>query len=343
MITLFVRPDSSTGSILGKTYKVLTNLGEWIPIAKWEKGVIEQIHGRSEEIDTMMHTVLDKYLNHKQAELKNSSHKIYYYIEKDGTPEFQLAASHPNGLVINLYSNKDLAQEKLHELDGDYHAKLRETQQLLDFLVRIADEGFAGAIMDDEEPIFFCLNQAECMVVLRLTLNDHDEVEEFILQEDGSWGVYEGEEEIEFFLDQDRCDRNMIKNLGDIPFLGYTSTNTLWTIEEKKLNSVPYVLSPEETPYQGIPGAKFLVLFQRKNNALNFILDRGLLRCEAVRVESIKSFLNTASGKSLSVMLEPFSHRATSGTLWLNGNDIVLDSFSGFWILGEDWSFTHAS
>ena len=36
---------------------------------------------------------------------------MYYYIEKDGLPLYQLAASHPYGLALCLYTKKKRAQE----------------------------------------------------------------------------------------------------------------------------------------------------------------------------------------------------------------------------------------
>ena len=180
------------------------------------------------------------------------------------------------------------------------------------------------------------------MVILRLKLDEDEEVQEYTLNEDGSWRLYEGEEEIEFYLDQDRCDRNMIENLGDIPFLGHQGIVSLWTIEEMDKPNHPFILSSDESPIDGITGSSTVLLFHRKKHAVEFLLERGLVECEAVRVDDVKQFLNDAGKMSLTVILEPFRHRATGGVLWLNEQDIVLDSFSGFWILGDGWNFSPA-
>lgn len=342
MITFLARPESAEVPELSGIQRVKTNLGDWIPIAKWERGVLAPIRKDYDEVSATLHAILEKYLNHQRSKAK-TRRKMYYYIEKDGLPLYQLAASHPYGLALCLYTKKKLAQEILPEEAGEMKdVKIRQTADLMDFLIRAADEGYAGAILDDQEPLYFCLDPADSMVILRLTMNDDEEVQEFVLNENGGWRLYEGEEEIEFYLDQDRCDRNMVKNLGEIPFLGHKEIDTLWTVEETGQSGIPFVLSPDESPFQGIPDANVVMLFHSRANAMEFLLQRGLINCEAVRVDRVRDFLDSAGRVNQTVILEPFSHRATGGVLWLNEGDVVLDSFSGFWILGEGWNFSPA-
>jgi hypothetical protein len=342
MITFLTRPESTEGGEQRGLQRVKTNLGDWIPIAKWERGVLEPIRKDYSEVSSTLHTILEKYLNHHRSKGKKRR-KMYYYIEKEGLPLYQLAASHPYGLALCIYTKKKLAQEILPESAGEMEGvKIRQTADLRDFLIRAADEGYAGAILDDREPVYFCLDPADSMVILRLTMNEDEEVQEFVLNENGTWRIYEGEEEIEFFLDQDRCDRNMVKNLGEIPFLGHTDIDKLWTVEQTGQGGIPFVLSPDESPFQGIPDANVILLFHQRQNAMEFLLQRGLINCEAVRVDKLRDFLENAGRNNQTVILEPFSHRATGGVLWMNDGDVVLDSFSGFWILGEGWDFSPA-
>ena len=88
--------------------------------------------------------------------------------------------------------------------------------------------------------------------------------------------------------------------------------------------------------------ANVVLLFHTRSNAMEFLLQRGLIKCEAVRVDRVRDFLDGAGRVNQTVILEPFSHRATGGVMWLNEGDVVLDSFSGFWILGEGWEFSPA-
>jgi hypothetical protein len=197
-------------------------------------------------------------------------------------------------------------------------------------------------VIDGEDPVYFCLDPAENMVFLKLCLNDKDRVEEYLLEEDGSWTLYDGEKDLELFLDQDRCDSNMVKNVGDIPFFGYEEIRHVWTLEEEQNPGTPYILPCEESPYQHIAGGRAVLLFQSRQNALDFMLERGLYQCEAVRTQNLKPLLQFARQQQITVLMEPFGPRSSSGTLWLNGDDIILDTFSGFWLLHENWTFDRA-
>jgi hypothetical protein len=339
-IVILARPGSEAGAGSNGFNPIRTNHGDWIPVAKWKDGSFEFMSRGSKKAAAVLETILDKYFDLKGKAKTTKPRKRYYYLEKDGAPCYTLSPTHPNGLAIQVFSNRKGAQHGLVEEDEvDKELKIRQTDDLNGFFIRAADDGYAGAILDNSDPVYFCLDPSDNMVFLKLQMNEEDQVEEHLLEEDGRWSIYEGEEEIDFFLDQDSCDENMIHNLGEIPFLGHKNLYEVWTIEDREEGGNPFVLSAEEGPYAGLPGGKALLLFHQRRHALDFILDRSLINCEAVRVSRLKSFLQAARREGLSVLLEPFSHRATSGTLWLNEEEIILDSFSGFWVMDEEWGF----
>ncbi|MHC4942897.1 MAG: hypothetical protein ACYTG7_07735 [Planctomycetota bacterium] len=343
-ITFLARPHfaACNGSESCNLHQMIkTNHGEWIPIAKWNKKAgLELLTDRSDRLTSTLKSILGKYLETGGGKSAAGRRKRYYYIEKDGEPVYSLSHSHPYGLAIRICSSMKLARELLDSERGD---KIRQTDNLKDFLTKAADDGYAGAILDDEAPIYFCLTRSDHMVFLKLSIDENEEeVQEYLLNNEGAWDIYEGEQEIDFFLDQESCDETMVKHLGEIPFFGHSQIKSLWTIEVAEKSGSPYVLSEKDNPFPGVPGARVVILFQERRNAMEFILERGLLRCEAVLVDDIRSFLKIARKKELSVCLEPFNHRASSGTLWLNENEMILDSFSGFWILDDDWTFTRA-
>jgi hypothetical protein len=335
-----VRPDAVANAGANGFKPIHTNHGNWIPAAKWERGEFELMAPDAKMLIPVLETILEDYLKQPMKGKRKTPRKRYFYLEQDGKPCYALSASHPNGLAILVFSGRKKAEVELAEKSGTAETmRIRQTDDLNGFFIHAADDGYAGAILDGEEPVYFCLDGAENMMFLKLQLSEEEEVEECLLAEDGRWERYEGEVEFEFYLDQDSCDKNMVENLGNIPFLGHRELDRVWTIQEGQREEKTYILSAKEGPWEGIPGGNAILLFHQKRHAMEFLLDRGMVDFQAVSVANLKTFLRTARRRQLSVLLEPFGHRAISGTLWLNKEDIILDSFSGFWTVQEGWEF----
>lgn len=342
-ITFLTRPHLISDDTAERLKLVKTNHGEWVPVAKWREGTMEVLEQVSDRLVPTLKEILGKYLEAGSRKVNSTKQKRYYYLEISGMPDFSISPSHPNGLAIKVFSSKTLAEKYLPQDDLDVGSpKIRQTNNIREFLIKAADEGYAGAILDDNEPIYFCLDPAENMVFLKLAMDEEEEVHEYTLNLEGTWNAYEGNDDLEYYLDQDSCDQTMVEHLGDIPFFGHATIDAVWTIEAKSDPGRPYILSSETNPFGDIPGADIVVFFHDRLNAINFLKDQGLFECEAVRVENIKTYMRSSNRSSLSIILEPFNHRAVSGVLWLNKEDVILDSFSGFWIVGENWKFSHA-
>ena len=346
-ITFLGRPESFTvrseTSEHGEYQPILTDHGQWIPIAKWSGGQLALLPPANPKLKGDIESILRKYLHDGPRDSDGKAHKVYYYLEKEGRLFFRIVHSHPNGLAIRIFESKKQAERALGgKQDSGSDVKVRQTSTLHRLLVKAADMGYAGAVLNDEEPLYFCLDANDEMVVLRVAMDDDEEVEEYLLQENGTWKLYEGDRDIELFLDQDRCDQNMVRHLGDIPFIGHQDMDHAWTIEYRENRGVPYVSGDDDTLTQGVPESKSVFLFKNCEGTMEFIREKGLFSCEAARVENIGRFLKQALEENLCVLLEPQGHRASGGTLWINGRQIVLDSFSGFWIMQTPWNFTKA-
>lgn len=340
---ILARPDAAVSEGADQSRVIKTNHGDWIPIALWKGGRFRFLASVSPRIRPDLEAVMNQYLHTRPLATDGKRRKRYYYIDGGNAPAYTISRSHPHGLAVRFFGRKKDADAALKEAaDRGGAPRVRWTNDLKRFLVRAADDGFAGAVLDDREPVYFCLDGADDMVFLRLSLNDEEEVEESLLQDDGSWKLYEGEGEIDFFLDQQSADGNMVRLLGEIPFLGHEKMQHVWTVEDGRNRGIPYVLAASEGPFAGLAEGDTVVLFHTQRNAMEFILDRELYAHEAVRVEGLKEFLRDAAERRLGVLFEPFNHRAAGGVFWLNGEDVILDSFSGFWKLGEDGAFQRA-
>jgi len=339
-ITFLGRPEASElEAPADGAMAIKTNHGVWIPIAIWEKGSIRTLSSSASEDIAMFQKLLNKYLRDGNREMGDIKRHTYFYVEKDGLHKFNILSSHPNGLVIELYTKKSIVEKALGPIDASSPFKIRRTSNLKKLLTTAADEGYAGAILDNTDPVYFCLDHDENIVFLRLTMDEYDEVGEAVLDENGAWETYEGDLDIEFYLDQDVCDQNMVRNLGEIPFIGHDDMDQAWTIESTMEKGTPFVLPELDSPYSDIVGDKSIILFRSQQGAIDHILEKGLLRHEAVRVDNIEKFLKNANKNKQTVLFEPFNHRASNGTLWINGEDIIFDSFSGFWIMNKNWKF----
>lgn len=326
---------------------VPTNRGPHVALARWKDGGIEALMNISDKRLGTLEKVLDKYLTDL---LRGDGKKgaTFYYNAVGQDVEFAVSHSHPHGLVIQVYSKKELAEgSALRNSRVEHRLETRKTNNLCELLTRAANEGYAGAVLDDSDPVYFCVDEDERIRFLKLSQNEEEEIDEFLLRGDGEWQYRSDSLDLELYVNQDACDRNMVRFLGEIPFLRdiprggggdpETEEDLFFTVEESGDPGRLKRFDMEEAS-PSMPDTKIAALFAGRRPALDFMAG-SRQDFDIVAVTDLREFVRNASRENLVVVLEPGSHRAMTAFLWASDDDVILDSFSGFWKMSDDNTF----
>jgi len=345
-VTLLITPGEARGFSGEKSPEVPTNEGGRIPAARWCGGRIEPLLDLPDDKKNLYSAVIQKYLSEVLGENKTGKRSFYYNKAGKGF-HFSLSPSHPHGLAVNIYSDRARAEEiALADRGSGPAMETARTNDLAAFLTRAAEEGYAGAILDDMEPIYFCTDADEAIHFLKISLDEDEEgVEESLLGPDGHWSPRAGEKDLELYVNQDACDRNMVRLLGKIPFYRKEEPEKeedldglFLTVEETGRGGEAMRFEANAIP-RALPGGGMAVLFHGRRSVIEFMAEQGQTCYEIVAVSHFKAFLEKAARRDLLAILEPANHRASGGVFWLNKGEIIFDSFSGFWKLDEEKGF----
>ncbi len=346
-ITVLVACDRVPGFEKTPHLVIPTDKGQRVAVARWIDDRVEALVECTPARLKVYKAILKNYLEDCLA--GDSTKGVAYYYEKQGNEfVYDISQSHPHGLVIKIYSRKDLVHKRTaaHLSEGGPFETF-QTNDLRELLTRAANEGYAGAILDESDPIYFCIDRSEALHFLRLSQNLHDEIEETLLGSRGDWSAPFGDLDLEIVENQDVCDRIMIRRLGDIPFHREGADDgTVETVfcaieragEPGRLMGFELEESSSSTSTQSMAA-----IFLDRRSALEFMAERERDDFTLVDVDDLGALLRAADRDDLTVFLEPGNHRSASGTFWLNGNDIIFDSFSGFWKIDASNSFVHLS
>lgn len=346
-VTVLVTCDRVPGFEETSHLAIPTDKGHRVAVARWIDDRVEALVETGPEKLQVYKAVLKNYLEDCLA--GDSTTGVAYFYEKVGHDlVYTISQSHPHGLAIRIYSRKELAAGQASAPDAEGRpVETLQTNNLPELLARAFNEGYAGAILDECEPIYFFIDEKEALHFLRLSQNSDEEIEETLLDARGEWRMPFDVLDLEIVEDQDLFDRIMIRRLGEIPFLrGDEADGTdplLFCAIEKA--SEPGRLMGFEMEESSSPAStrRMAAIFFDHRSALEFMDGRDMDDFVIVDVDDFGTLLRSAAGDDLTVFLEPGGHRSASGIFWLNGDDVILDSFSGFWKIDASNSFVHLS
>lgn len=318
---------------------VKTDLGDCLAIANWNHGelITEPGHDR---LRPALSRIVDRYLEEFRVGRRRATTRTYYFLSIDRQPLFCLSNAQPTGLSVLVFNDEKRAAAAAQTRRGieSRDIQVEAVGDLFDFLTARATEGFAGATLDEVDPIFFCLDAGASPSFLRLSLDrETGQLEHFLLNPDGGWTAYEGEEEITPEIDQEVVDQYTADRLGALPFLGYYEGMPLYRIarEEDREQLVMVEVEPDAGDDPICP------LFHDEALAHEFLKEHQLTGCELRRVDDVVGFCARVQELGRLVQIHPGAHRARGGTLWVNGAQLVLDSFSGLWSSTDGVAFEH--
>ncbi len=346
-ITVLVTCDKVPGFEKTPHLAIPTDKGNRVAVARWIDDRVEALVETEPDRLEVYQAVLKTYLEDCLA--GDSTTGVAYFYEKQGHDfGYVISQSHPHGLAIKIFSRKELATAEAGAHDtGGRPADTYQTNNLCELLTRAANEGYAGAILDERDPIYFCVDEKEVLHFLRLSQDSDEEIEETLLDARGEWSAPFERPDLDIVENQDACDRFMIRRLGKIPFYReYDSDGTapLTFCAIEKANEPGHLMGFEiEESLSPTSTQSMAPIFFDQSSALEFMVGRDPDDFVTVEVDDLGALLRNADRDGLTVFLEPGNHRSASGIFWLNGADVILDSFSGFWKLDASNSFVKLS
>ncbi len=341
-ITVLIEPESPIVTRKKQAVLVPTTEGARVPVMRWIDGSSEPLIDLTKQQARDLESVIDSFLVDPPRNRKKEGGAVFYYnSSRYGDHLFTLSAAHPHGLAVNLYTSGDEAEKRALDVSaerGQYET--RRTDDIQEFLCRTANEGYAGAVLDECSPIYFCLDSEGTLRFLMIIQDEDEEPIEVLLQPDGRWLPHESGMELNLFGDQADFDAASQRHLGDVPFLGWEGGKAGFvTIEAMDAPDTPKRFPLNEAVAAG-DCEEMAVLFLDSKNAVEFMQGRGVMSYSIADVLDVPDFIEKASQEGLAVVLEPGNHRVRSGIFWFTEGRVILDSFSGFWKLEKEHGFT---
>ncbi len=322
---------------------VVTDQGDYVAVARWRGGEIAVETG-NEELREPFAKIVTRYLDEFRTGRARTGITPWYFLSVDRKALFGVSKAQPYGLAVEIYSDAKTAARAAatrQSIEGRT-ITVEETGDLSDFLEARAAEGFAGGILDDRDPIYFCADSAGNPKFLKLTLDpESGEIEHFLLDDLGNWKLYEGQEEIvaEIEIDQDAFDEHMVDRLGSTPFLGYHEGIRFHRFVRKEPGADPNGLVLVHCEEDG-EGDLVCPIFHDLELAEAFREEHVQEPVDLVPIDDLAGFLDAAQREGRAVRVQPHGHRARGGVMWTKDGTIYLESFSGMWSSRDGHDFS---
>jgi hypothetical protein len=302
--------------------------GDWTPVARWSPQELRIPDARYEPHRAVVQAILDGYLGRQRA----TATVAWAALRGDGFAG-TLETALPMGLATVCCDTRE-AVAALPDVDA-----IVPVENLAMFLTHLVRQGYAGAMWNAAQPVFFCTDPTGDLQFLRVSaavrgaaagevaaLQDPDEVRLEILTEADRWEPYDGAEEIEFIENREACDQRLVAALGRMPVKDWPDGGRLWSVGPAA--GTPVVVKETRGPEQ----VRHALLFTSEAAAREYVDDEEA-ELAVFAVADLPAFLTCDALQGNVAALNPGGHRACSGILWSDGERVVLDSFSGFWQL----------
>ncbi len=292
--------------------------GLWTPVARWTAAELRIPDERHAGRRDVAQKVIEEYVAGHRAR------PAVAWTARHGTGFVgSLEVALPMGLAVHCHDTEKAAASE-EGAEG-----VVPVDNLGMFLTHLVREGYAGALWNGRQPIFFCADENADLQFLRVKPGPAgDRVEMEIVDEKDTWQPYDGAEEIEFIDNREACDARLVEMLGRKPLVGWPEAGRLYSVGPEF--GTPVIVTEGEEP-DAVPHS---VLFTTEAAADAFREDAGAAELKVFPVNDLNAFLTQEELAGCVTSLNPGGHRASSGILWSDGERIVLDSFSGFWKLG---------
>ncbi|MSR45589.1 MAG: hypothetical protein EXS13_00715 [Planctomycetes bacterium] len=327
-LQLFAKVENARAVTPGRTPTHKTEHGAWLQVARFDGAELALDPDAPAGLGERLKQLLPRYAEVRQKRIAEAKHPCWW-ISAEGKPLHGLHPAQPAGVLFKLWSSVERARAVGGELGVE--AQPRSTGELREFLELRAEEGYAGALLDDVQFIFFCLDSEGRMQFLRL--GDGSELATHLLSGNGKFELYEGDEELDPWVDADGWDRLLVRTYGVVPFLGHQRGWRCFALHQAG--------QPIARPSRdGASKQPELALFHDPAAADVHCARHNLGKATIERVEDVIATVRAAQSRGELIRLHPEDHRVRGGPLWV-GQDgaLYLLGFSGIWRSadGEDF------
>ncbi len=298
----------------GRTYH-FNESGEWHAVARWTREqlvVADERHAH--------HGELVRGLASDYVEGLPRPRPVAWALHDGEVFAGSLSPAVPMGVVVHCHDDEDHAQDRAA---GRRVVPIDNVPLFFNQMVRL---GYAGALWNEEMPVFFCVDDEDDLQFLKVSREPRDKVAVEILGLDSRWESYEGAEEVDFLDNTQACDERLVEMVGRRPVLEWPS-GPLVSVGPSEGKPIVLDEEDEELPHGVLfTNTRWANTFREENDPTWTVFD----------VPDPAEFIKQTDFEGCVVHLNPGNHRAYTGTLWNNGEQTVLDSFSGFWRLTDD-------
>ncbi len=331
-LLVFARTENARAVPAGCTATHQTEHGLWVQVARFDGKLLELAPDPPDGLGERIKVMLPRYVEVRAQRIAQAKNPCFWIIV-DGRALHGLHPAQPAGVLLKLWRSEEAAQQVLRE--SGQPGSVQSTGNLREFLDLRAEEGFAGALLDDEELIFFWLDAKSRIEFMKVSAADDDEkVATRLLSDAGRWEIYEGEDELEPFVDPEGWDRMLVRIYGVQPFLGWGPVWRCFVLQQE--GTAGRVVDPES------PGKQAMIaLFHDPAAAVEFRSRHELPRATIERVTNLVELLAHAERDGCIVRLHPDDHRVRGGTLWLDRDrSVLLLGYAGIWRSLDGVGFT---
>jgi hypothetical protein len=356
-LQIFARPGNLRAVAPGRNATHQTEQGQWLKVGRYDGAELAVDPDAPAPLAATLKELLPRYAEVREQRIAAAKHPCFW-IHVDGRPLHGLHPAQPAGLLFKVWSRAALAESVVRELGVE--GRVFSTGDLRDFLELRAEEGYAGALLDERDLIFFCLDPEGRIQFLRVaaaeeaadgdpdggSTEDHAEpvpdaarpvtarLATHLLAENGRFELYEGDQELEPLVDQDGWDRLLVRTFGLHPFHGHVPG---WRCFLLTRNGRPLARRSDD-PTEAEP---VLALFHDPAAADEWRSRHRLGKAAIERVTDLRSIVAAAQERGELVRLQPEDHRVRGGPIWI-GRDgaLFLLGYSGIWRSTDGDSFT---
>jgi len=332
-LTFLARPEDERFVRPGTPVSHEGEHGSWCRVASIADGLITVMRSSPPKVADEIAALIRRF-RVEQARRRRQAEPSLFYVVIDGKAAHLISSIQLHGILLRTFSSRESARAALLQLH--HGGRIVRTGPLREFFATRAQEGFAGAIIDDKEPVFWCLDGEERSSFMRVGPLDADgDAQEFVLDDHGRWKRYEGETDLFLYEDQESWDQRMVADLGQVPWQGCEAHQQFFAL---RIGRESVVLPDEENE------GRFVPLFTSQDQALEFLDRRGCRSQGRVEeVSNLREWVEAATAGGSLVQLNPGSHRARTAALWASDDGLVFDTFSGLWHTRDGSEFTSIS
>jgi hypothetical protein len=324
-LLILARPDNPRAVPEGSAPTHQSEHGTWCPVARFDGEELLLAPDPPAGLAERLREMLPRYIEQQRQKIATAKHSCWYVLA-DGHVLHSLHPAQPAGLLLKLYREESAARAALTAQGGA--GSVLPTGELREFLELRAEEGFAGALLDEREIVFFFLDeQSRIQFVKVRAVEGEAKVESELLDERSRWQPYEGDEKLDTLFDPDQWDRLMKRTLGPIPFVGYGDGLVAFYFAGGHRHDEPLFVNDPD----GENGERILPLFHDVASAEAFRAREKLGKATLQRVQDLRALVTHATDAGAVARLQPGDHRARGGALWTDEEGVLLDSFSGLW------------